>query len=99
MEILKKNDYKKLAGTLAKHSIDIDLLKDKLLSRNEIIVICGPTGIGKSKLGISMSGFLDTDIISVDSMQIYRGMDIGTDKINTEKYGIKQYKRRVHKIP
>ncbi|TET51639.1 MAG: tRNA (adenosine(37)-N6)-dimethylallyltransferase MiaA [Actinomycetota bacterium] len=91
MEILKISEFKELRNTLKKHSIDLDLLKDRLLSLKKIIVICGPTGIGKSKLGISMSGFLDTDIISVDSMQIYRGMDIGTDKINTENYGIKQY--------
>jgi len=91
MEILKKNEYKKLAGFLAKHSIDMDLLKNKLINLKKIIVICGPTGIGKSKLGISICGFLDTDIISVDSMQVYKGMNIGTDKINTENYGIKQY--------
>ncbi len=91
MEILKKSEYKKLAGTLAKHSIDIDLLKNKLINLKKIIVICGPTGIGKSKLGISISGFLDTDIISVDSMQVYRGMNIGTDKVDAETYGIKQY--------
>ncbi|GAH11260.1 unnamed protein product, partial [marine sediment metagenome] len=33
----------------------------------------------------------NTDIISVDSMQVYRGMDIGTDKYNIEDYGIKQF--------
>lgn len=91
MEILKKSEHKKLAETLAKHSIDIDLLKNKLIDLKKIIVVCGPTGIGKSKLGISISGFLDTDIISVDSMQVYRGMNIGTDKVDTENYGIKQY--------
>ncbi|MES0342385.1 MAG: tRNA (adenosine(37)-N6)-dimethylallyltransferase MiaA, partial [Candidatus Humimicrobiaceae bacterium] len=91
MEILKTSEFEKLTNTLKKNSIDLALLKDKMLSRKKIIVICGPTGIGKSKLGISMSGFLGTDIISVDSMQIYRGMDIGTDKINSKKYGIKQY--------
>ncbi len=91
MEILKKNKYKKLAGILAKHSIEVDLLKNKLINLKKIIVVCGPTGIGKSKLGISISGFLDTDIISVDSMQVYRRMNIGTDKVDTENYGIKQY--------
>ena len=91
MEILKKSEYKKLAGTLTKHSIDIDLLKNKLIDLQKIIVICGPTGIGKSNLGITISAFLETDIISVDSMQVYRGMNIGTDKVDTETYGIKQY--------
>jgi tRNA dimethylallyltransferase len=91
MEILKVSEFKELKNTLKKNSIDIDLLKDKLLNHKKIIVICGPTGIGKSKLGISISGFLGTDIISVDSMQVYRGMNIGTDKIDTGNYGIKQY--------
>ena len=91
MEILKKSEYKKLTGTLTKHSIDIDLLKNKLIDLQKIIVICGPTGIGKSNLGITISAFLETDIISVDSMQVYRGMNLGTDKVDTEKYGIKQY--------
>jgi tRNA dimethylallyltransferase len=91
MEILKASEFKEFINTLKKNSIDLDLLKDKMLNHKKIIVICGPTGIGKSKLGISISGFLGTDIISVDSMQIYRGMDIGTDKINSKKYGIKQY--------
>ena len=91
MEILKVSEFKELKNTLKKNSIDIDLLKDKLLNHKKIIVICGPTGIGKSKLGISISSFLGTDIISVDSMQVYRGMNIGTDKIDTGNYGIKQY--------
>ena len=91
MEIVKASEFKEFINTLKKNSIDLDLLKDKMLNRKKIIVICGPTGIGKSNLGISISGFLGTDIISVDSMQIYRGMDIGTDKINSKKYGIKQY--------
>ena len=91
MEILKKSEYKKLSDTLTKHSIDIDLLKNKLIDLQKIIVVCGPTGIGKSKLGISISSFLDTDMISVDSMQVYRGMNIGTDKVDAETYGIKQY--------
>jgi tRNA dimethylallyltransferase len=91
MEILKVSEFKELKNTLKQNSIDIDLLKDKLLNHKKIIVICGPTGIGKSKLGISISSFLGTDIISVDSMQVYRGMNIGTDKIDTGNYGIKQY--------
>ncbi len=91
MEILKVSEFKELNNTLKKNSIDIDLLKDKLLNHKKIIVICGPTGIGKSKLGISISSFFGTDIISVDSMQVYRGMNIGTDKIDAGNYGIKQY--------
>ena len=43
-----------------------------------VIVILGPTGIGKSDLGIGLAELIGGEIISGDSMQVYRGMDIGT---------------------
>jgi tRNA dimethylallyltransferase len=46
----------------------------------KIIVICGPTGIGKTAVGIRLAEELGGEIISADSMQIYRYMDIGTAK-------------------
>ena len=46
----------------------------------KIIVICGPTGIGKTTVGIQLAEKLGGEIISADSMQIYRYMDIGTAK-------------------
>lgn len=54
-----------------------------------ILVITGPTATGKSALGICLAHRLDGEIISADSMQIYRGMDIGTAKISlAEMQGI-----------
>ncbi|CAB1059546.1 tRNA dimethylallyltransferase (EC [Olavius sp. associated proteobacterium Delta 1] len=46
----------------------------------KIIVICGATGIGKTSVGIELAEKLGGEIISADSMQIYRYMDIGTAK-------------------
>jgi len=46
----------------------------------KVIVICGPTGIGKTTVGIQLAEKLGGEIISADSMQIYRYMDIGTAK-------------------
>lgn len=46
-----------------------------------LIVIAGPTGTGKSDLGIALAERLDGEIINADSMQIYCGMDIGTAKL------------------
>ena len=46
-----------------------------------VLVITGPTATGKSALGVALAQRLDGEIISADSMQIYRGMDIGTAKI------------------
>lgn len=45
-----------------------------------IIIIGGPTASGKSSFAIELAKALNTDIISADSMQIYRGLDIGTAK-------------------
>lgn len=56
------------------------------------LVIAGPTGVGKTDLSIKLAKLLDADIISADSAQIYKGMDIGTAKITTEEMqGVKHY--------
>lgn len=49
------------------------------------IVIAGPTGVGKTALSIKLAKILDADIISADSAQVYKGMDIGTAKIGVEE--------------
>lgn len=50
-----------------------------------ITVICGPTASGKTKLGIDLANKINGEIISADSMQIYREMDIGTAKPTEEE--------------
>ena len=45
-----------------------------------VIVICGPTASGKTALGVALAKALDGEVVGADSMQIYRGMDIGTAK-------------------
>lgn len=50
----------------------------------DVILIVGPTGVGKTKLSLILANKLKTEIISADSMQIYRGMDIGTAKVSRE---------------
>ena len=47
----------------------------------KIIVIYGPTACGKTALSLEVARYLASDIISADSRQIYRGLDIGTGKI------------------
>lgn len=59
---------------------------------NKIVVIIGPTGVGKTKLSISLAKYLDAVVINADSMQVYRNLNIGTAKIKeSEKEGIKHY--------
>ncbi|MCF6246538.1 MAG: tRNA (adenosine(37)-N6)-dimethylallyltransferase MiaA [Desulfobacula sp.] len=47
---------------------------------NKIIIICGPTGIGKTLFSISLANHFNGEIIGADSMQIYKFLDIGTAK-------------------
>ncbi len=44
------------------------------------LLLCGPTAVGKSSLALDLALRLNAEIVSVDSMQVYRGMDIGTAK-------------------
>lgn len=53
--------------------------------KKNVIAIVGPTAVGKTTLSIKVAKQLNGEIISGDSMQIYRGMDIGTAKITKEE--------------
>jgi len=57
----------------------------KMEKKPKIIVICGPTASGKTKLGIELARKIDGEIISCDSMQIYQDMNIGTAKPTAEE--------------
>ncbi|MFZ2356531.1 MAG: isopentenyl transferase family protein, partial [Candidatus Omnitrophota bacterium] len=60
--------------------------------KNKIIVILGPTASGKSELAVKIAKKIGGEIISADSRQIYRGMDIGTAKpTKKEIAGIKHH--------
>ncbi len=50
-----------------------------------VIVITGPTGVGKTKLSIEIAKKYGGEIINADAMQVYQGLDIGTAKITTEE--------------
>src|SRR5690606_10620259 len=53
--------------------------------KQKVIAIVGPTAVGKTKLSIEVAKKFNGEIISGDSMQIYKGMDIGTAKITEEE--------------
>lgn len=46
-----------------------------------LLVVAGPTGTGKSALALDLAAALDGEIVNADSMQLYRGMDVGTAKV------------------
>ena len=56
-----------------------------MTNKQRIIAIAGPTAVGKTALSIALAKSLGGEIISCDSMQIYRGMDIGTAKPTREE--------------
>jgi tRNA dimethylallyltransferase len=51
----------------------------------KLVVIAGATATGKSSLSVQLAHAIDAEIINADSMQVYRGMDIGTAKISVEE--------------
>ncbi|GBG96959.1 tRNA (adenosine(37)-N6)-dimethylallyltransferase MiaA [Lactococcus termiticola] len=53
--------------------------------RNQVLVVLGPTAVGKTALGIQLAQAFDGEIISGDSQQVYRGLDIGTAKATPEE--------------
>lgn len=66
-----------------KNSLSEGFLEESF--KPKIVVIAGPTAVGKSSLGIEVARHFDGEIISADSMQIYRGFDIGTGKVTREE--------------
>ena len=62
------------------------------MEKQKVIVICGPTASGKTKLSIELAKKINGEIVSCDSMQIYKDMSIGTAKPTKEEMqNIKQY--------
>ena len=55
--------------------------------KKRIIVIAGPTGAGKTQLSLMIARAIGGEVVSADSMQVYRGMDIGTAKITPQERG------------
>ena len=51
----------------------------------KVIFVIGPTGVGKSKLGIEIAKRFDGEVISMDSMQVYKSLDILTNKVTDEE--------------
>ena len=50
-----------------------------------IIVVTGPTGVGKTKLSISLAKRYNAEVINGDAIQVYRGLDIGSAKVTKEE--------------
>lgn len=58
--------------------------KSEINPRYPLIAVCGPTASGKSALGLRLGELLSGEIVNYDSIQVYRGMDIGSGKVSKE---------------
>ena len=62
------------------------------MNKKKLIILTGPTAVGKTALSIGLAKEIGGEIISADSMQVYRHMDIGSAKITREEMqGIPHY--------
>ena len=52
---------------------------------NKVIVVVGPTGVGKTKLGVELAKHFNSEVINGDSVQIYKELDIGSAKVTKEE--------------
>lgn len=67
-------------------------MSDKKQNKRPLVVLTGPTAVGKTALSIHLAKAINGEIISADSMQVYKQMDIGTAKIKQqEMHGIRHY--------
>ena len=67
-------------------------MKTQKNSSRKMVIIAGPTAVGKSELGVELALRIGGEVVSADSMQVYRHMDIGTAKISPEEMrGVKHH--------
>ena len=62
------------------------------MAKPRILAVAGPTASGKSALAVRLAMLLDGEIISCDSMQIYRRMDVGTAKPTAEEQALVRHR-------
>lgn len=62
--------------------------REENYQRPRVLVIAGPTACGKTKLSLQLAQTLGAEVVSADSMQVYRGMDIGTAKATKEEQAL-----------
>lgn len=67
------------------------------MKKAKLIVVLGPTACGKTKLAAELAAKFNGEIVSADSRQVYRGMDIGTGK-DLDDYIVRSIKSKVHKV-
>jgi tRNA dimethylallyltransferase len=60
-------------------------LSESQVLAKPVVVIVGPTAVGKSRIAVEVAKAFETEVLTADSRQVYRGMDVGTDKPASEE--------------
>lgn len=60
-------------------------LTPSVIQRRPLLVLVGPTAVGKSEIAVRLAAAFETEVLTADSRQVYRGMDIGMDKPSLEQ--------------
>ena len=68
------------------------------IKKPKIVVILGPTASGKTGLAVKLAYKFNGEIVSADSRQVYKGMDVGTGK-DLDSYKLRKNKSKIIKIP
>jgi tRNA dimethylallyltransferase len=61
------------------------MLSEVVCRHRPLVVLLGPTAVGKSRVALLVAKHFDTEVLTADSRQVYRGMDVGTDKPTAEE--------------
>ena len=55
------------------------------IAKRPLIILAGPTAVGKTSTSVALGKALDGEIVSADSVQVYRGLDIGSAKVTKQE--------------
>ena len=91
MKILNNTEIFNIRNNKKFFDPDFLSIRRLMIEKKFISAICGPTCAGKSILAFNLAKIFETDIISIDSIQVYSGLDIGTDKYDSSGIGVRQY--------
>ncbi len=65
--------------------MEFDHTEEDLEGLPRVIILAGPTGVGKTALSLALAESLNAEIVGADSLQVYRGLDVGTAKVSAEE--------------
>ena len=85
MAYIKSNNEKLKQILRGVYQPEMEKISNETAPQKKVIVLAGPTSVGKTKLSLKIASEIGGEIVNADSMQVYRGLDIGTAKATLEE--------------